>query len=486
MSACLGVGLVDPVATRHVPSPAMLRPLALSALLTLVSPFAASAQEETEDGRPEMMREPTSYVDVIDSFDDEDLFDLNISVGYLRTWELGRIQRQSEDPSGDGRNSAHWNDIASYERGVNTLMLGLDVGIFRDLAVYGRLPLLLSDDRSLVAASGFDADSLSTGPDGPLFDLSDPFRSPTRSGVDYLAVGVAWSILNQQRDATLPTWMVMLEGRFNIGDPMRACSTAGGLSCNYWSVPPPPGEPMNNPPPQQSGGVGRGMNALRIETRSSWRYEVIEPYAGLAFQIEWPDYSGSSFVPDGDLAGYINEIPPIFGRFTLGAAIIPWQDREHFQRFTIDLRLNGDYLSEGHDYSPLFDALGSSTNPHLTALSRECSGGACAARIPFYGLTDTQSRGRFGGQLTLEMMAARYIRFSVLAGFNYTPAYVITQADACNPNVQPTGDGDTRRGTCTSGIINPHHRPAIDLPGNRFRMAETWQVDLGVNVTATF
>jgi hypothetical protein len=463
---------------------------AVSLVGALIPLGAASAQEEAEDGRPEMMREPTSYVDVVDAFDDEDLFDLNITAGYLRTWELGRIERQGMDASGDGRNSQHWDGVANYERGINQLMLGLDVGIFRDLAVYARLPLILSDDRSLTAVDGFNPATIDTPTDGPLFDLSGGFNSPTRSGVDYLAVGVAWSILNQNRDRFLPTWMVMIEGRFNLGDPMRACGGAGGpLNCNYRAAP--PAESVTPEASRQSAGVGRGMNALRIETRSSWRYEVVEPYAGLAFQIEWPGYSNSNFIPQGDLQGYINELPPIMGRFTLGMAIIPFEDREHFQRFTIDVRLNGEYLSEGHDYSPLFDALGSSANAHLSTLSRSCAGPDCApgGTIPFYGLTDTQSRGRFGGQLTLEMVAARYIRFSVLAGFMYSPAYVITQADACNPNVTPVdppGGEDPRRGTCASGIINPHHRPVLDLPGVRFRMAEQWQVDLGINVTATF
>ncbi len=468
--------------------PPFVRVLAALSLVGLL-PLTAQAQEETEDGRPEMMREPTSYVDVIDAFDDEDLFDINITAGYLRTWELGRIERQGADPMGDGRNSQHWDGVANYERGINQLMLGLDVGIFRDLAVYARLPLILSDDRSLRAVSGFDPSTLDTPSDGALFSLDGGFNSPTRSGVDYLAVGLAWSILNQNRDATLPTWMVMIEGRFNLGDPMRACSGGGGaLNCNYRIAPSSPDVPDPAPPANQSAGVGRGMNALRIETRSSWRYEVIEPYAGLAFQIEWPGYSATNFIPQGDLQGYINELPPIVGRFTVGMAIIPFEDREHFQRFSIDLRLNGDYVSEGHDYSPLFDALGSSPNPHLSTRSRSCSGPGCppGGTIPFYGLTDTQSHGRFGGQLTLEMVAARYIRFSVLAGFMYSPPYVITQADACNPNVSPTGGDDPRRGSCDSGIINPHHRPAIDLPGVRFRMAEQWQVDLGVNVTATF
>jgi hypothetical protein len=452
-------------------------------------PGAVSAQDGETEGRPEMMREPTAFVNVIDSFDEEDLFDLHIGVGFQRTWEIGRVQRQADAAAPDPRpgmngHSNYWNDIANYERGLNLLNLSLEVGVFRDLALYARLPVILSDDRVLSRAGGDPSAFLAT-PDGvPLFDLpAGGLRSPTRSGIDSITVGAAWSILNQERDPNVATWMILLEGRFNLGEPMRAC--AAGLPCNDRDF-----TSTGMAAPASLGpGVGRGMNALRAETRTSWRYEVIEPYAGLAFQMEWPGYNSSTFLPQGDLQGYINEQPPIFGRFTLGVAIVPWEDREAFQRLTIDVRFTGDYLSEGHDYSPLFDALGTSTNLHLAALNRETEcppDGPCDGNIPFYGLTDTQSRGRFGANLFVEMVAARYVRFSAYGGFTYSPSYVITQADACNPNVSGVSDTDPRRGTCVSGIINPHHRPSIDLPGQRFRMDDVWTVDIGVTATATF
>lgn len=492
-----------------------LAALSLAALpLTISTARAQSSGEEqaADDGSIDLMDEPITFTDVVDAFDDDDIFDVNISVGYERTWEFGTVQRQvpdaSMDPSvGDGRMSQHWNDIANYELGRNQLNFGLDVGIFRDLAVYARLPLILSDDRSLSRVGNQDPSGfLAADPGGegnpPLFSV--PFRSPTRSGVDYMVAGLAWSITNQHRDRYVPTWMVMLEGQFNLGDPMRACGTSattmgpngaapgtvpdGTMQC---------GNAFSNPTGNLSPGVGRGYNSLRFETRSSYRYESIEPYAGLAFQIGWPGYSGSQFLPEGNLQGYINQIPPIQGRFTVGTAIIPWEDREHYQRFTIDLRFVGDYVSEGHDYSPLFDALGSSSNPYLTNPNLEgqpfLSGDPATestsglALVNFYGLTDTQSHGRFGGTLTLEMRAARYVRFSLATGFLYSMPYVITQADACNPNVSQTAVTDERLiGTCRGGIINPAHRPAIDLPGQRFRMQGTTTVDLNIYVTAQF
>jgi hypothetical protein len=445
-----------------------------------------------------LMNEPTTYTDVVDAFDDDDVFDVHIHVGYLRQWELGRVQREVNGPmAADGRSQTLLRDVGNYELQRNGLMFGLDIGIFRDLAIYARLPLILSDDRTVSPRSGLDPAVIEAG-GMPLFDLpSSGFRSPQRSGVDWMSVGLAWSILNQHRQQWAPTWVLMIEGRFNIGDPMRACgvSITGSQFCR------PDLDSSGNPIARDySAGVGRGVNALRVETRASFREGMLEPYGGLMAQIEWPGSAGSVFLPSGDLRGYINRLPPIQGRFTAGVAVIPWEDRLHFQRFTFDLRFQGDYVSEGRDYSPLFDALGSSSNPYLATPSYE--GVATMenpttdglGRVQFNGLTDTQSHGRFGGQVTLEMQAAQYVRFQVGTMFMYSMPYNITQSDACNPNVRaadvtdPRLIGDCRPAASASNqsIINPHHRPAIDMPGNRFRMDGLWNIDLFANVTAMF
>lgn len=455
-----------------------------------LAPNRASAEDFV------LMSEPTSYTDVIDAFDDHDVFDLHIHVGYIRQWETGRLQREVANPgAADDRAASLMRDVGTYELQRNGLMFGLDIGIFRDLALYARLPLTLSDDRSITAGGSFDPGLLSAG-GAPLFDIpTGGFRSPTRSGVDWVSVGLAWSILNQHRERWAPTWMVMVEGRFNLGEPMRACQQeSAGVRCraDFDAL-------SGSFTPSTNAGVGRGVHALRAETRASYREGLVEPFVGLGVQIEWPGSAGRLFLPAGDLTGYMNRLPPIVGRFTAGLALIPWEDRQNFQRFTFDLRFNAEYVSEGHDYSPLFDALGSSTNPYLATPNYEGVAGpggdvSGLARTQFMGLTDTQSHGRVGAQITLEMQAAQYVRFQVGTLFMYSTAYNLTQADACNPNVASSAVTDDRLiGDCRPSssasqtpIINPHHRGAIDMPGNRFRMTDLWQVDLFVNATAMF
>jgi hypothetical protein len=488
--------IVDAVSRRLVPSRPMRSALGVACLAGSVAVGSLAEASVARADELVLMDEPTSYTDVVDAFDDDDVFDVNIHVGYLRQWELGRLQREvNSDAAGDDRSQSLLVDVGNYELQRNGLMFGLDIGVFRDLAIYARLPLILSDDRTISPRSGLDASVLEAG-GMQLFDLPMAgFRSPTRSGVDWMSVGLAWSILNQHRQRWAPTWVVMIEGRFNLGEPMRACQQRDG---NTFCRPDVDG--MGNPVAgNYSPGVGRGVNALHVETRASFREGVIEPYFGLMAQIEWPGSAGSLFLPAGDLRGYINRIPPIQGRFTIGAAVIPWEDRQHFQRFTFDLRFNADYVSEGRDYSPLFDALGSSSNPLLSTLNYEgvadaASGVDGLARVQFTGHTDTQSHGRVGGQITLEMQAAQYVRFQVGTLFMYSTPYNITQTDACNPNVAAANVTDLRLiGDCrpsasasNTSIINPHHRPVIDMPGNRFRMDSLWQIDLYANVTAMF
>jgi hypothetical protein len=310
--------------------------------------------------------------------------------------------------------------------------------------------------------------------------------------VDYIALGLAWSILNQNRDRHTPTWVLRIEGRLSIGNPLYACKSQMGVrTCGHQGADAdgsaPDWEESQGIPTQS--GMSRGFNTLHVETAGSWRYRHIEPYAGLWADISWPGYSNPDFLPVGELDGYINTLPPIIGELTGGVAIIPYEDREHFQRFTVDLRVMGRYISEGHGYSPLYDALGTSPNLYLSTENLEGSPNPTAnglGRVPFYGLTDMQSHMRFGGMLRLEMRAARYVRFELGGAFYYTSPYIITFADACNPNVSGVPDDDRRRGSCRSGIINPHHRAAIDLPGQRFRVGDSYTFDLFVSATGQF
>ena len=60
-------------------------------LVAAALPCSAAAQS---DGHLRLFREPHSYVDVVDAFDDDDPFDINISLEFRHVRQWGTIQRE--------------------------------------------------------------------------------------------------------------------------------------------------------------------------------------------------------------------------------------------------------------------------------------------------------------------------------------------------------------------------------------------------------
>jgi hypothetical protein len=441
---------------------------------------AADATAQHNDGRFRLMTEPTSFTDVIDAFDDDDPFDVNMRVGYRHERSWGTIQRETLFPgTGDAPGTYRPASVATYRHQRNILDLQLDVGLYRDVALYVKLPVILSDDRSLrLKGDRASVEQVLSSPDGMggrelLFDPD--FDAPTRSGIDQIAVGLAWAISNQARTPHLPTWVVMAEGLFNVGDVMRACDAStdyGDTRCNGGDNP----------------GISRGTMGIQAETRASKRYNVVEPYMGLLFKMEWAVAASDSFTGGaGNLAGFMNTRPPVEGELTLGMAFVPWERLDRFQRLTIDVRGSARYISEGRGYSPLFDALGTSTSTFLRAPNVEGTNLADGRSVHYFGLSDIEAHGRYGGRLTVDVRAHEYLQFLVGAGLFYTTPHLITATDACNPNVSTNElRGTGRRGECSQGIINPHHRSVVDTPGNRFQLNGLWTMDFMVSAIARF
>ncbi|MCA9581203.1 MAG: hypothetical protein KC416_05375 [Myxococcales bacterium] len=438
--------------------------------LILWSPAPLRAEDEVL----RLYGEPTSYTDVIDALDGEDPFDFNVRVGFERRVTLGTVER--EDPRANAHGTENFLDVANHEHVRNTLMLGVDIGLYRDLALFARFPIVLSDDRSLSLPANVDAadvaDTLSeTGPTGtePLFSV--PFQSPTRSGLDYFSLGLAYAIFNQYRDPHFPTWIWMIEGQIAVGEPMNPCFDVQPATASarcYGGTDP---------------GASEGLHGLRIETRASKRYRYLEPYMGFAVWLRWPGPSSDLFSPGGDLEGFLHTTPPTEASVTLGTAIIPWENRGRSQRVALDLRGKADYVSEGRSFSPLFDALGTSQNDALRTATLECP--TCTASVAFSGLTDTQAHARLGGRAAIEIQAAQYIRFVLGGALAFSPPYYLTYADACNVSITAS-TGDPRQGACRTGITNPHHRSVIDTPGKRFRLREEISFDLFATAIAQF
>src|SRR6186713_3162031 len=55
----------------------------------------ALADEPRKVTEPRVLREPSELVQVVDAFDDDDMFDLHLSLGYQHTWKNAKILRET-------------------------------------------------------------------------------------------------------------------------------------------------------------------------------------------------------------------------------------------------------------------------------------------------------------------------------------------------------------------------------------------------------
>jgi hypothetical protein len=472
------------------------------------------------------MMEPGEVTNVIDSFEEGDIFDLNVSLGFQFASKSAKIFRETsiaQPGLSTGGYTSRLLNVAQYSSQIARLVPRIDIGVYHDIALYARMPIILSYSQKLEGVKGSDAKqsvALVGSPGEQLFKL--PFKAPDRSGVEHLALGLDFNIFNQARDRSKPTWLFGAEVRFAAGDPMHACNPAAQVPCadpsdinrnkskdsNF------EGEDVSEHQP----GVTRGTIGLEVHTILSKRIKYIEPYGGFSVLAEFYDSNDFKLT---NLEGSLVNHPPIRGKMMLGTMVIPWENREKFARVTLDFRFTGEYISEGRDYSELFDALGSSeaasmrqpqwaaykANPLFDA--SKCQPGAMGPCVPrsvvdegsqktyMTGLTDVYAHGSYKLSAGVTWQASEYVKFSLGGGFQFDQGHIITGDQPCNPspkfltgNASPTdADALAQAGPCHSGDDstqnisatgqpNPNFRPTINVTGRRFYVdsSTTWDV----------
>src|SRR5262245_928570 len=102
---------------------------AVAALL----PATARADEPRKVTEPSVMREPTEIVQVADAFDDDDIFDLQLSLGYAHSWKNAKIYRETSSlqlSTGDYTPSNM--NVAKYTHDTARLNTRADIGVYKD------------------------------------------------------------------------------------------------------------------------------------------------------------------------------------------------------------------------------------------------------------------------------------------------------------------------------------------------------------------
>jgi hypothetical protein len=425
-------------------------------------------------------------VDVIDAADGDDRFDFTFRVGYGYHLTRVKLTQQCEPGTASLYGCAPgepgvtaFRDVARYNHIQHVLNLEATFGIYRDLEIYTTWPIILQDQREIVRLESNDVPY-----DENLYLLRFPFTAANRFGVDQFNLGISWLPFSQERNATLPTWLINIEGQFAIGDPMRpSCSDEnGGVQAS---------DVVRTDDPSLAaatcntdGGISERHHDVVMRMTLSRRFGVVEPYIGFLTEVEFPE--------EGDYQryGHGGYDYPLYTEAHFGLEVVPWERVEREQFFRIGLHLWGGYNREVLNYGPLYDVLGTNPNMHYRfetydpdsgpnpssnwGLSQDDTSGHDDA---FTGLTRIEGHGSFGGRLTLTVQVARYVKFSLGASLAHDQEHFVTFSDQCR--IPRGGEGGTWDGPdswdCTNHdtIFVDEWRPQIDSVGRRFRAEET-------------
>jgi hypothetical protein len=441
------------------------------------------------------------HSEVASAFDDDDRFDVHITLTYglelhrasIRREQAGLPGTQPTDPLPQAR------DL--YFEGARHLVVPrLELGLFTDVSFTAALPVVLSDGRSLLLdqrntpcvfpggsqpATCIDRTNSTTVADGILpangYDAENPggpgfaagatlFRGPTRAGLDQVHLGLVWAPMNQDRDDTKPTWKIGAEGRLALGAPMR----------------------LNVQNPDSEASVGRGVHEVHAWTSFSRRLRWAEPFMKIWWVAPVVETEDSAFRPLG--FGEERSAAQQRAGVDFGAELPIWGQPEAPRRVVANLGARIEGAFEGRAYTEMWEVFQFAGTPGgggpLVLDADPVQDGLQAQAHP--GVTTVENHLRMGGDLGVR---AEFGKFQVGLSFAlaYTQPHVISFSDAgqdlptCGPGVSgPCENEDNVLVNSGTAEVNPGYVSLIDLVGQRYRVDEVFDYALGVEARMLF
>lgn len=319
---------------------------------------------------------------VASSLEEHDRFDLHFGVAYHYQFKSAAILREWNTGNPDDLDVQLAKDLV-YRQHRHVLVPELEIGIWHDLAIYARLPVVVADLREygfdrrsddcvfgedalsagsatcvnkansttirdqIIPTTGFDA--LALAPFGSLTGANTEriFRAPVRRGLDQLHIGLKYGVLNQAKRPHWPTWVIGLEGRFAVGRAMTFRREGTGTSF-----------------PAGNTRVGRRVHELGLWTAVSRRMGTFDPY----FTAYWRQSIRA--------AGSVFESQPQSQTgFTVGTEIIAFENPSKHLKVAFDFEASGDLHYGGDAYSEIWELLADS--PSLVGTNGTPDAGVC-------------------------------------------------------------------------------------------------------------
>ncbi len=475
-----------------------MRPQASRFVAALIAGTAALGAQGAP-GLPAGVAHAGPDADVASAFDDDDPFDLHLSVDYRLDIRRSAIRReQSGRPGTDPAGGVPVADDLVFASARHTVVPQLELGLFRDVALRAALPYVLSDQRALEldqrdtpcvfgpAATCVDRASSSTLMDGLLpaggfdghnggapfaADDSMVFRGPARSGVDQVHLGLVWAPMNQGRDDTKPTWKLGAEARIGVGKiaAIAATDLAG------------------------STGVGRGLHEVRLWTTVTRRLGWAEPSVELWWLAPFATTADSPFASPGFGARNTGGSQEAGVRFGFDAYAVDQGD----DGARLSLGLGGRVIAhfDGRAYTEMwevFQLAGASTTDGPLVLDADP---VAADRQPLDhpGITNIENYLELGGRIHGRIEVGRRLRVTALVELGTETERVITATDAgidlptCRGG-QTTGCESAADELVTPSTVevNPLHVPLVDLVGHRYHADSALTFVVGAQLQLLF
>jgi hypothetical protein len=494
---------------------------------------------------PVQTADAAEYTDLLDAADDKDdfeketydPFDFNIEPSFRYDTSSAQISREApcvpnpgayagepavannprlvREPGRCSSPSLVYNREMDYEFSQSTFNLALRAGIYKDLELRIDVPYVVNSSAGLKYAEGVTAANSSVDPSNGrvseraaqvftpgdadanirqfdlfnmyrYFDLANEATTYERSGFADPSIGLFWAPYNDRRDDTKATLLLGMEYTMPIAPIKRVDNDA----------------------------VGQGMHVLHWKVASSKQFDWINPYFGLEYFLPLlaSDSPLRQSYPGND--GQVIDNAPMRGDITVGTEFIPYENVLTGERYAIDLRFTMGYVSEGRDYTPLydhlansqcngktlgqvlpqFDASGNLTNPNDVACAWIVQRPANADLNPAYDLTNTshdtpfrtdalmtvEDYGTFAGQLGFYLQPSKYFQLNALVRLKHRQEHFLTNArtgrDADDSQEETADETVDLTGADAAFERSPVYNPTIDSAGNRFRIQEynTW------------
>lgn len=427
--------------------------------------------------------------DVADAADGDDPFDANIEVKYDFTWHRALITRENtqvpaDDVTGDPR-TVEVREL-DYNRYRHRVKPRIEVGIFHDLSAFLEWPIVIWDEQSTEFTDGTTnrnstitrdmgktptingwPETCGNGRDGLTeeggqacygyphkgytewrVNPQDGTYKSVRAGFDYPQIGLRWSPVNNERDLSKPT--ITLQADYNLGFlPLPIANP----------TPPIDGRPGDAATQENPGPVAKGVHEFHFQVAMSKRWLLLDPFFVVDY---WAPFSTSD--------AYTGLFPRHRGGFTLGMEIVPYENPQLAQKFAIQLSGLAQYIGPGRDYNELSDMLGE--------------------------LNYTDNYMRTGLNLGFYFKAFEFGYLNVVASAMYDSPHLAT--------VEKIGDDHDAEGEAGYGTVdldltrngqpipqdqierNVYFNPAIDTPGQRFKIDESLRVQVMAHVALTF